>query len=114
MSEAALRPERRHRRRTVKILTEYEAGAARRSEFATTLGGGGLFIETEMPLPHHTPIVVSFRLRADAMPHRVSGRVVFCHAPASSGGIGRAAGMGVEFTDGAAAARVARELEALP
>jgi Tfp pilus assembly protein PilZ len=114
VSQAELRPERRHRRRTVRILTEYDTGNARRSELATTLGGGGLFIETAAPLPRDTTIVVRFRLAAGGPPHRVPGRVVWSHAPSSSGGIGRAAGMGVEFTDGAAAARVAKELEALP
>lgn len=114
MSENALQPERRHRRRTVRIVTEYDACGARRSELATTLGGGGLFIETAAPLPRDTRVEVRFRLAADAQTHRVSGRVVWCHTPASSGGIGRATGMGIEFTDGQAAARVARELEALP
>lgn len=114
MSETQARPERRHRRRTVRILTEYRAAEARGAEFATTLGGGGLFIETAAPLPRHTPLEVCFRLLPGAPVHRVPGRVVFSHAPASSGGIGRASGMGIEFTDDAAAARVARELEALP
>jgi Tfp pilus assembly protein PilZ len=114
MSESEPHPERRHRRRTVRIVTEYESAGARRAELATTLGGGGLFIETVAPLPCNSSIEVCFRLAAGAAPHRIPGRVVFRHLPASSGGIGRTTGMGIEFTDPAAAARVARELEGLP
>ena len=114
MTEEELHPERRHRRRTVRILTEYETGATRRSELATTLGGGGLFIETAAPLPRDTQIIVRFQLAANGPPHQLPGRVVWSYAPCSSGGIGRATGMGIEFTDGVAAARVAKELEALP
>lgn len=113
MSEGLVRPERHHRRRTVRILTEYESAGVRASEFATTLGGGGLFIETAEPLPRLAPITVSFRLLPETSPHRVPGRVVWSHAPAP-GGIARASGMGIEFTDAEAAARVARELETLP
>jgi Tfp pilus assembly protein PilZ len=114
VTEEELRPERRHRRRTVRILTEYETGATRRSDLATTLGGGGLFIETAAPLPRDTQIIVRFRLAANGPPHQLHGRVVFSHAPSTCGGIGRATGMGIEFTDGVAAARVAKELQALP
>jgi Tfp pilus assembly protein PilZ len=114
VSETLARPERRHRRRTVRILTEYQAGGLHAAAYATTLGGGGLFIETSQPLSQQTPIVVCFRLAPGAPAHRVMGRVVFSHAPASSGGIGRASGMGIEFTDPAAASRVAAELERLP
>jgi Tfp pilus assembly protein PilZ len=113
MSDDGTRPERKHRRCTVRILTEYEAGALRATAFATTLGGGGLFLETDCPLPRNTPITVCFRVLPGRPPHRISGRVVWSHAPASSG-IGRTSGMGIEFTDGQAAARVAQELDALP
>jgi Tfp pilus assembly protein PilZ len=113
MTEPLSRPDRRHRRRTVRILTEYEAGAVRRAGYATTLGGGGLFIETPLPLPRLTPITVCFRLLPDTPPHRVVGRVVWSHAP-GPGGIARACGMGIAFTDDVSAARIATELEALP
>ena len=114
MNEDAAPPERRHRRRTVRVLTEYETGTHRRAEYATTLGGGGLFIETETPLPQLTPLVVRFQLLEGRPLHQVAGRVVWCHEPTASGGIGRAHGMGIEFTDDVAAARVALELECLP
>lgn len=111
---AAPRTPRRHRRRTVRIRTLWRAADASGEGDATTLGGGGLFLRTPQPLPPATPIEVRFRLRADGESHHVRGRVVWCHTPGRSGGIGRAAGMAVEFVDPVAAARVARELESLP
>lgn len=113
MSDGASAPVRRHRRRTVRIVTELEAGGVVERALATTLGGGGLFIETGRPLPYHAPVRIRFALQSGGPVHRVSGRVVFCHAP-EDGGIGRVAGMGVEFTDPGAAACVAAELEELP
>ncbi len=68
----------------------------------------------DAPLPRDTPLVASFRLLEHSRPHRVAGRVVWSHAPEAEGGIGRASGMGIEFTDGTAAARVAKDLDALP
>lgn len=111
MSATAPRPERRHRRLTVRIRTEISFGAQRRDATATTLGGGGLFVETPEPLPRLTPLALRFRLSAAGPLHSVPGRVVFCHAPTD--GIGRKAGMGIEFTDSEATARVAAELEGL-
>jgi uncharacterized protein (TIGR02266 family) len=98
----------------VRLRVEYEAAGLRSTEYATTLGGGGLFIETDAPLPRDTPLIASFRLLEQSGPHRVAGRVVWSHAPDAEGGIGRASGMGIEFTDGTAAARVAKDLDALP
>ncbi len=114
MNEVAAPPERRHRRRTVRVLTEYQAGDDRRAEYATTLGGGGLFIETETPLPQLTPLVVRFQLFEGRPLHQVAGRVVWRHEPTASGSISRTHGMGIEFTDAVAAARVALELDDLP
>lgn len=111
MSATEPRPERRHRRLTVRIRTEITCSGTRRIATATTLGGGGLFIETVEPLARLTPLFVRFRLRDGGPIHGVSGRVVFRHAPED--GIGRKAGMGIEFTDAEAAARVADELERL-
>lgn len=114
MGEGAPHPERRFRRRTVRIQTDFETGDTRDTALATTLGGGGLFIETPAPLPTQAPIVVCFRLAPGGALHRVAGRVVWSYAPGPGGGIGRVAGMGIEFTDAAAAARVMKALDALP
>jgi hypothetical protein len=49
------RPKRRYRRRTVRVLVEYVSDAGLCVDPATTLGAGGLFIETESPLFEHIP-----------------------------------------------------------
>jgi len=45
---------RRFRRRTVRVLVEYLSDAGLCRETATTLGAGGLFIESQQPLPKGT------------------------------------------------------------
>jgi Tfp pilus assembly protein PilZ len=104
---------RRWRRRTVRILVEYTALSAVRCETATTLGAGGLYVETASPLPRGTSIRVRFRLPGSGPDHAIDGRVAWTHVP-RQGGDQRAAGMGIEFLDPVASSRLARELEALP
>lgn len=112
-----LRPQphkRRFRRRLVRVLVDFVADGAPRCEYATTLGAGGLFIETGEPLRLGSPLRVRFRIPGGATLHAIEGRVTWQHgAGGGSAGDERPAGMGVEFTDAAAAARLARELEAL-
>jgi uncharacterized protein (TIGR02266 family) len=104
--------QRRWRRRTVRMLVDWSSGATARCDYATTLGAGGLFIETEDPLPRGTPFKARFRLPGTGALHEVEGRVAWSHVPRP--GDTHSPGMGVEFTDPAAMARLARELEALP
>jgi uncharacterized protein (TIGR02266 family) len=100
---------RRFRRRTVRLLVDFVAGAGVRCEYATTLGAGGLFIETEEPLPPGTPLKVRFRLPGADRLHEIEARVAWRQA--ASADATRAPGMGVEFTDAVATATLARELE---
>jgi uncharacterized protein (TIGR02266 family) len=106
--------ERKHRRRTVRILVDYSSPAGVQCEYATTLGAGGLFIESEEPLPHGTPIKVRFRLPGGEGVHEIEGRVAWTHVPRSGEGGRRSPGMGIEFTDAVATARLARQLEDMP
>ena len=104
---------RRFRRRTVRILVDFQcAGSGVRCEYATTLGACGLFIESEEPLDVGEQLKVRFRLTADAPVHEIEGRVVWNHRP--DPGASRAPGMGIEFTDSVAASTLARELDQLP
>ena len=106
--------QRRFRRRLVRVLVDFQALGAPRCEYATTLGAGGLFIETEAPLPLGTSLRVRFRLPGGSAMHSIEGRVTWQHRAADArAGEVRPGGMGVAFTDAAAAARLARELEAL-
>jgi uncharacterized protein (TIGR02266 family) len=106
--------ERRHRRRTVRILVDYSSAAGVQCEYATTLGAGGLFIESEEPLPRGTPLKVRFRLPGGDGVHEIEGRVAWTHTPRRGEGGHRSPGMGIEFTDAVASARLARQLEDMP
>ena len=104
---------RRFRRRTVRVLVDYAAAGEVHCEYATTLGAGGLFIESESPLPEGTHLKVRFRLggaAGEGAVHEIEGRVVWTQAP-TEGETQRAPGMGISFTDAVATAALARELE---
>lgn len=103
------RPRRRYRRRTVRVLVEHVSDAGLASDPAITLGAGGMFIETESPLPEGATLKLRFRLAGDDREHEIEGRVVWRHRPSDPGA--HAPGMGIEFTDRTAAAKLARDLE---
>jgi uncharacterized protein (TIGR02266 family) len=105
------RPKRRYRRRTVRVLVEYVSDAGLCIDAATTLGAGGLFIETDTPLPEHSSLKMRFRLPGSGTTHEIEGRVVWARRPYDPGS--HSPGMGIEFTDRAATAILARELETL-
>jgi len=104
--------QRRFRRQLMRVLVDYHALGAPHCEYATTLGAGGLFIETEAPLAPGTALRVRFRLPGGEALHAIEGRVTWQHRPedARAGDL-RPCGMGVEFTDAHAASALARELE---
>lgn len=77
---------------------------------ATTLGAGGLFVQTDRPLPRGTRVSVRFRLVDGGEELVLAARVVFAQEPRH----GASAGMGLELTDSVAVARLAHALEALP
>lgn len=109
------RPARRYRRRTVRIEVEYQSpqDAAVR-EYATTLGAGGLFIESEKPLPRTTRIKLAFTLPGRSHRHEIEGRVIWATPPAEPDEEPRtlgSAGMGIQFTDRVGETLLARELE---
>jgi uncharacterized protein (TIGR02266 family) len=105
------RPKRRYRRRTVRVMVEYLSDVGLCSDPATTLGAGGLFIETESPLREGASLKMRFQLPGGSRLHEIEGRVAWRRRPADPGQ--HAAGMGIEFTDRGAAADLARELETL-
>lgn len=99
---------RRFRRTTVRIRVDYQTPRGPRSDMATTLGIGGLFISTLDPLPVGTDLLLRFRLTGSRH-HEIEGRVVWCHAFDGSSG-GRTCGMGVAFARDGSTQRLAREL----
>jgi Tfp pilus assembly protein PilZ len=106
---------RRFRRRTVRVLVDYQVGGVVRCEYATTLGAGGMFIESEEPSAKGAMIKVRFRLPSSPALHEIQGRVAWAiGAEAPGSGPSRVPGMGIEFTDAVAAAALARELDRTP
>jgi uncharacterized protein (TIGR02266 family) len=103
---------RRFRRMTVRLLVDYAVDGSDRCEYATTLGAGGLFIESTDPPAPGSRLRVRFRLRPDGRLHEIESRVVWRRSPEEAGA--SAPGMGLEFLDALASARLAAELEALP
>jgi uncharacterized protein (TIGR02266 family) len=111
MSSGADRPKRRHRRRTVRITVEYLSDTGLHCERATTLGAGGLFIETESPVAAGSLLKLRFRLSEAGTHHEIEGRVVWSRGVANSDA--GATGMGIKFLNRAAASALAVELENL-
>ena len=111
MSKGADRPNRRYRRRTVRITVEYLSDTGLRCERATTLGAGGLFIETDSPVAAGSLLKLRFRLSETGAHHEIEGRVIWSKGVWNSDS--GATGMGVEFLDRAAANALAIELKNL-
>jgi uncharacterized protein (TIGR02266 family) len=106
--------QRRFRRRLVRVLVDFHADGTPRCEYATTLGAGGMFIETDAPLAPGTALRLRFRLPTSAELHAIEARVTWLHqGEATAAGDLRPSGMGVSFTDATASARLAHELEQL-
>ena len=111
MNSSAGRPKRRYRRRTVRITVEYLSDTGLHCERATTLGAGGLFIETESPVAAGSLLKLRFRLSETGAQHEIEGRVIW------SKGVGNldagVTGMGIEFLNRTSANALAVELENL-
>ena len=105
--------ERRFRRKSVRVLVDFLGSAGIRCEYATILGAGGLFIETEDPIEIGSPLRVRFRLPESGRVHEIGGRVAWHQQASSDEPATRAPGMGIEFVDAAATAALARDLEGL-
>jgi Tfp pilus assembly protein PilZ len=90
---------------------EYLSDTGLHRERATTLGAGGLFIETDSPIAAGSLLKLRFQLSETGADHEIEGRVIW------SRGIGNcdagATGMGIEFRDRTAANALAVELENL-
>jgi uncharacterized protein (TIGR02266 family) len=93
----------------VRVLVDYEGPEGMRWDYATTLGAGGLFIQTDAPFARGERFVARFRLDPEAPLHTIASRVAWSVPPPEDAR--HAPGMGVEFTDAAAAASLARELD---
>lgn len=102
---------RRFRRKTMRILVDYICDEGVRCDYATTLGAGGIFLETESPVPVGSQVKLRFRLPASEELHEIEGRVCWIHL--QTGSAGHSPGIGIQFTSSTATANLARELEDL-
>ncbi len=111
MTERSDQDTRRHRRQTLRILVDYRTERGVGCDYATTLGAGGMFLQTDEPLTPGSIIKLRFRLPHGEELHETEGRVVWQNSPAAPGEPTRASGAGIKFTDRNAIAKLARELE---
>ena len=102
---------RRYQRRTVRVRVDCVSETGSHRDTATTLGAGGLFVQTDRPLPRGTSVELRFRLPGRDWVHEIQGRVCWCRPPSESGPY--ASGMGIQFTDRIAAALLAQDLRDL-
>ena len=103
---------RRFRRRTVRVLVDYTSDDGIRCDYATTLGAGGLFLETEEDLEVGSALKLRFRVPGGEALHEIEGRVVWTRVT-KQGQTTAAPGVGIQFTNASAAAQLGRELEDL-
>jgi type IV pilus assembly protein PilZ len=101
---------RRFRRLTARVTVEIRRGDRTFTETATTLGAGGLFVETRHPLPERTVLNLRFQLPGSERVFEIEGRVVWS-TPAGNTSDDESRGMGIEFTDRLAVSALAREIE---
>jgi uncharacterized protein (TIGR02266 family) len=92
------------------MLVDYQCGEGVRCDYATTLGAGGLFLESESLVEPGTTVKLRFRLPHSEELHDIQGRVTWTRG-AHRADRSQAPGMGVQFTDPAARAKLARELD---
>jgi uncharacterized protein (TIGR02266 family) len=111
MAERTTQDMRRYRRQTLRILVDYVTEKGIRCDYATTLGAGGMFIESDEPLQAGDTLKARFKLPQGDQIHEVEGRVVWSRAPGTEGHVEASGGMGIKFVDQESISRLARELE---
>jgi type IV pilus assembly protein PilZ len=95
----------------MRVLVEYFSDAGVCCDTATTLGAGGMFIQTDAPLAIGSTLKLCFQLPGGSLHHEFEGRVVWANRP--SLGASGAAGMGIGWNDPRASQRLAHEIEHL-
>ena len=112
MTQRTPKNTRKHRRATVRTLVDYQAQGGIHCDYATTLGAGGMFLQTDLVMSRGDMVKVRFRIPGGALLHEFETRVTWYHtAEQESDGSVRTPGVGLQFTDPSAATALARELE---
>lgn len=106
---------RKYRRMTVRMLVDYQAMGGIHCDYATTLGAGGMFLQTELALRRGDLVKVRFRVPGNESLHELQAKVMWHHeARQEENGEVRTPGVGLQFTDQKKTAELARELEDYP
>jgi type IV pilus assembly protein PilZ len=84
---------RQSRRAPVTVRVTYSTVDAMFSEFSRNINEGGLFIESNSPLPLDEQVQLQFRLPGVDDPFKVTGRIAWIREPGGE----EPPGMGVEF-----------------
>ena len=105
------RPSRRYRRLTLRVDVGYTGPDGPRVDTATTLGAGGLFIETDAPLDEGIELRLRFSLPDGGQSYDIAGHIVWCRRPTDRHG--QTSGMGIEFTERESVVKLALDLERL-
>lgn len=111
MTRRTMHDTRRFRRMTLRILVDYISESGMHCSYATTLGAGGLFIESDAPPACGSMLKMRFRLPKGEELHEIEGRVVWQNRPTATTTRSQAPGFGVKFCEGPATAQLAREIE---
>ena len=115
MAQRSPKNTRKHRRMTVRMLVDYQAMGGIHCDYATTLGAGGMFLQTELELSRGDLVKVRFRVPGNETLHELQARVTWRHdARTDEHGLLRTPGVGLQFADPTATAELARELEDYP
>ena len=99
----------RHARIRYTINVEVRADLIEERVRTHDISAGGVFIESDAQPSKGSILKMRFRLPESDMLHEIEGRVAWLRGAEN----GQAPGLGVQFTDVAAAAILARELEDL-
>jgi uncharacterized protein (TIGR02266 family) len=112
MSQRTPKDTRAHRRTTVRILVDYQSQGGIHCDYATTLGAGGMFLQTELVMRRGDIVKVRFRIPGGERLHELEARVTWYHAAKQEpNGTMRMPGVGLQFSDPSMTAALARELD---
>ena len=114
MTQRTPKNTRKHRRATVRTLVDYQAQGGIHCDYATTLGAGGMFLQTDLVMARGDTVKVRFRIPGGELLHEFEARVTWYHsAKQEADGSLRTPGVGLQLSDPSATTELARELEDL-
>ncbi len=94
---------RKYPRALVRALVDYESANTYLYDYSSTLGEGGIFIETEKPLSVGSTLTLRFTLPGIDRVFQIAGNVVWIREKGKSQDPdwpkALSSGMGIEFTD---------------